>query len=387
MPSHTGPSRSLSAVLPLIMLMCLASPGSQPARGQDPATAKPVKKKLTRDQRYDALAQDVEHLEKQSNVLKQVVRLVRPTVVHIDAETNGQVTGTGSKKFQVEEAGSGFIIKLGDQHYVITNRHVVKYAALKDIKIKLADGRQITPTKTWGDPETDVAVLAVSAPRLVAARVGDSSRTEIGDFVLAIGSPFGLSHSVTFGIVSAKGRRDLDLAGDVKFQDFFQIDAAINPGNSGGPLINLRGQVIGVNTAIATNTGTNDGVGFSIPIDVVMIVARQLVDHGSVARAFLGVSLDRKFGPAAAATVGLRSPRGTRITAITPRSPAEAAHLQPGDVILEYNGIRVEGDSHLPNLVSLTEVGKEVPLLILRDHKQMTVIVKVAPKPNDKVAK
>ena len=139
--------------------------------------------------------------------------------------------------------------------------------------------------------------MAVEAADLIPASLGDSDRMEIGDFVLAVGSPFGLSHSVTFGIISARGRHDLEL-GDatIRFQDFLQTDAAINPGNSGGPLCNLRGQVIGINTAIASNSGGNEGIGFSIPVNLFMGVARQLIDNGKVTRAFLGVTLDAKFG-------------------------------------------------------------------------------------------
>ena len=154
---------------------------------------------------------------------------------------------------------------------------------------------------------------------------------EIGDFVLAVGSPFGLSHSVTFGIISAKGRRDLELGdGEVRYQDFLQTDAAINPGNSGGPLFNLRGEVIGMNTAIASSSGGNEGIGFTIPINMVMMIARQLVERGTVVRAYLGVGLDDSSAPAAATSVGLPRPGGARLKCRRlPASPAEAAKLKP----------------------------------------------------------
>jgi serine protease Do len=156
-----------------------------------------------------------------------------------------------------------------------------------------------------------------------------------------------------------------------------QTDAAINPGNSGGPLVNLRGEVIGINTAIASNSGGNEGIGFAIPIDMFMTIARQLVESGKVTRAFLGVNLNSKFGPSMATELGLSRPVGAHITSITPRSPAEAAKLQLGDVILEFNRTPVEDDAHLVNLVSLTELGKTVPLLIFRDRKPLTVTVEV----------
>ena len=337
--------------------------------------------KISRTSAFKALAEEVATLEKQSNVLKKVVKLVQPTVVHIEAEKTDQNSVHFGHRSQVEEAGSGFVIKLANQYYVVTNRHVIKNAAMRDIKITLADGRLVNPTKAWSDPETDIAVMAVNASHLIASRLGSSDEMEIGDFVLAVGSPFGLSHSVTFGIISAKGRRDLELGDDVRFQDFMQTDAAINPGNSGGPLISLRGEVIGMNTAIASSSGGNEGIGFTIPVNMVMAVVRQLVDHGSVVRAYLGVTLDRKFGPAMATTVGLQRPRGARVNLITPGSPAELAKLLPGDVILEYDRTRIENDSHLISMVSLTPVGKEVALVVFRDHKFVNLSVKVSTSP------
>ncbi|HEV3136835.1 MAG TPA: trypsin-like peptidase domain-containing protein [Pirellulales bacterium] len=342
----------------------------------------------SRDKIYEALASEVTALERQSNLLKMVVKLVRPTVVHIEAEKTEAASARYGRTSHVEEAGSGFIVKLNNQFYVLTNRHVIKAATIKNIKIRLADGRQINPTRTpWSDPETDIAIMSVGAAGLVHAKLGNSDGTDIGDFVLAFGSPFGLSHSITFGIISAMGRRDLELGGDVKFKEFIQTDAAINPGNSGGPLVNLRGEVIGMNTAIASNSGGNEGIGFSIPINMVMIVARQLVQRGSVERAFLGVTLDRDFDSAMAISVGLKRPRGARIKDITPSSPAAVAKLQKGDVILEYGGVRIDNDSHLINLVSLTEVGREIPLLVFRDQKLTNVKVKLASAPSNRAAR
>lgn len=347
----------------------------EPARGL--ADLQDVEVEAERTRLFNSLAAEVEQLEKQSNVLKKVVKLVSPTVVHIEADKIDQLSLRFGRQGQIEEAGSGCIIALAGRYFVLTNRHVIKNAVMRDIKIKLADGRILTPERVWSDPATDVAVMAISGQRLVPARIGNSDQVEIGDFVLAVGSPFGLSHSVTFGIVSAKGRRDLELGDDVKFQDFMQTDAAINPGNSGGPLMNLRGEVIGINTAIASSSGGSEGIGFTIPINMAMVIARQLVERGTVVRAFLGVRLDAKFGPAMATTVGLQRPRGTRITEITPGSPAESAKLQVNDIILEYDGVRIDNDSHLINLVSLTPVGKDVPVVVLRQRSLLTVRVKV----------
>jgi serine protease Do len=324
-------------------------------------------------------------LEAQSAIVKTVAKLIGPSVVHIEADAPVQ----RSRGRHLEEAGSGVIIDLQGKHYVLTNRHVIRGSAPEGIKINLADGRRIFPSKVWKDEETDVAVMAVSAPDLVAAPLGNSDRMEIGDFVLAVGSPFGLSRSVTYGIISAKGRRDLKL-GDaaVDFQEFLQTDAAINPGNSGGPLVNLRGEVIGINTAIASNSGGSEGIGFAIPINMFMFVGRQLVDRGKVTRAFLGVNLNRKFSPAVAAEIGLPCLVGTQVTGVTKDSPAEAASLQVGDVILQYNHVEVENDEHLINLVRLTEVGSVVPLVVFRDGQTLTVEVELAsrsqfPQPNN----
>jgi serine protease Do len=361
---------------PALLAMLVAAALVQSARAQeepeDDAQVQAVRAKM-----YELLSREVSALERQSNALKMVVKLARPTVVHIEADKiEPTVLQYGSRR-HVEEAGSGYIVELNGHHYVVTNRHVIKEAPVKKITIRLADGRTIHPTRVWSDRETDVAIMAVEATGLVSAKLGNSDEVEIGDFVLAVGSPFGLSHSMTFGIVSAMGRRDLVLSETVKFQDFIQTDAAINPGNSGGPLINLRGEVIGMNTAIASNSGASEGIGFSIPINMVRFVAKQLVEDNSVKRAFLGVALDHTFDSAMAISVGLKRPRGTRIKAVTPDSPAEAAKLQAGDVVLEFGGVKVEDDNHLVNLVGLTEPGREVPIVILRDQKQYRVNVKL----------
>jgi serine protease Do len=183
---------------------------------------------------------------------------------------------------------------------------------------------------------------------------------------------------VTYGIISAKGRRDLELGDSrVKFQDFMQTDAAINPGNSGGPLVNLRGEVIGVNTAIASVHGGFEGIGFSIPINMFLHVARQLAEHGTVVRAFIGVNLDRDFGPSMAAELGLPRPTGAMVNAVTPGSPAERANLHVGDVILEFNHVNIDDDSHLVNVVGMTEVGKQVPLLVFRNRQTVHVNIEL----------
>jgi serine protease Do len=321
---------------------------------------------------FAELSADVDAFEKQGNILKRVIRYAKPNIVHIEAARL-----EGERKTS-EEAGSGTIIAIHGHHYVLTNRHVIKESVPSRIKIKLADGRLLYPTKVWSDRGTDIAVMAVNAENLVPANIGDSDQLEMGDFVLAVGSPFGLSHSVTYGIISAKGRRDLELGDDdVRFQDFLQTDAAINPGNSGGPLLNLRGEVIGMNTAIASSSGGNEGIGFTIPINMAMAVATQLIERGAVVRAFLGVQLDSKFSPEAAHKLGLPRAEGARVSGVTAGSPAALANIRVGDVILQFEGQRIEDDGHLVNLVSNTPLEKEVSMTIYRDGRPVSLKVKV----------
>jgi serine protease Do len=358
------------------LLLLLLLPGAQADDFAD-ATHSVHASASSRDRLYAELAADVAELEQRGSILKRIVKLVTPAVVHIEAKR--ELDANRSPRTESEETGSGVIIERSGKHYVLTNRHVIKHSTPTGINIKLSDGRVVHPTQTWGDPGTDVAIMALTTEGVVAARLGDSSKLEIGDFVLAVGSPFGLSHSVTYGIISAKGRRDLRLGDDsVQYQDFLQTDAAINPGNSGGPLLNLRGEVIGLTTAIASTSGSNEGIGFAIPVNMAMAIANQLVERGTVVRAFLGVKLDSSFGPAEAARLGMPRPEGTRVTGITKSSPAEAARIQVGDVILEFDGIRVEDDMHLINLVSLTPVHKEVDVRILREGQPLGLRVRVA---------
>ena len=332
----------------------------------------------TRRQLLQEIDRDVAALERQGTLLKRVVRLVTPTVVHIEAAKSGREDIRFSRR-SVEEAGSGVVIEHSGGFYVLTNRHVINDSLLTQIRIKLADSRVLHPRQVWTDRGTDVAIMEISAPNLVPARLGDSDQLEIGDFVLAVGSPFGLSHSVTFGIISAKGRRDLKLGdGSVKYQNFLQTDAAINPGNSGGPLLNLRGEVIGINTAIASSSGGSEGIGFSIPINMVMKVATQLIERGNVVRAYLGVRLDSRFDAARASSLGLPRPAGALITTVTPNSPAAESDLHEGDVILKVNGVAVEDDAHLVNMVSLAGVGEAINLVVYRGGKTLAVKVQVA---------
>jgi serine protease Do len=323
-----------------------------------------------RDRLYDELHRDVAALERELSIYKRVVQLVAPSVVHVQAKP------LADYRFRrdVEEAGSGVLVRMGERDYVLTNRHVVKHSDAEHIKLELYDGRQISPTQILTDPETDVAVLAVNSPNLIPARLGDSDKAEIGDPVMAFGNPFNLRQSVTRGIISGKGRSNLDLGdGGVDYQNFMQTDAAINPGNSGGPLVNIRGEVIGLNTAIASNSGGNDGIGFTIPVNIAVSVMRQLIETGRVERGFLGVTLDGYFDARAAELAGLPRLLGTRVKNVTTRSPAALAGLQVNDVIISFNGAQIENDQHLISLVKLSDVGRRVEMDVLRNGQYVKI--------------
>ncbi len=354
-----------------------------PAQNTIPASLEHAK--TLSPERQAELRQELERhlvvLDAQAAVMKTVAKLVGPSVVFIESQRGPDA----SRRHIIQEDGSGVIIKWKEKFYILTNRHVVRDTPLSAIKIDLADGRRIAPDKVLNDEESDAAVLAVSAPDLVAAPLGDSDKLEIGDFVMAMGSPFGLNQSFTHGIISGKGRRNLKLGesnskngeSNFKNQDFLQTDAAINPGNSGGPLVNLRGEIIGINTAIASNSGMSEGCGFAIPINMFMFAAGQLIETGKVTRGYIGVQLNSRFGPEAAADAGLPRLMGAKINAISPRTPAEAAKLQAGDIILEFNHIPIDDDGQLVNVVSMTEVGATVPMLIFRNRQAQTVQIEI----------
>ncbi|MCH2177871.1 MAG: trypsin-like peptidase domain-containing protein [Mariniblastus sp.] len=303
------------------------------------------------------------------SVVKNVVKLTRPAVVHIEAKKRQKQpisSGSNRQSSYVEEAGSGIVLRHGDRNFIVTNYHVIENSAVSDIRIE-ADGKWFVPNRVVHDRETDLSVMFIDRSDLVPAQLGNSATVDIGEFVVAIGSPFGLSHSVSYGIVSAMGRRDLELGPQgVRYQNFIQTDASINPGNSGGPLINLRGQVIGINTAIASNSGGSDGIGFSIPISMVMRIVTDLIEYGEVQRGFLGVSLDARFTPQKAISMGLERTHGARVSAITPNSPAAEAGCQIGDIILEIDGRTISNDSHLVTEVSLVPIGSEIELDVFR---------------------
>jgi S1-C subfamily serine protease len=309
-------------------------------------------------------------LEDIGKVFERVALHSSPAVVSIDSRHRGE-----DGRVKSEDFGSGVLIrpKEGGKVVVVTNLHVLGKAAAAEIDVMLSDGRVFHPTSIWRDYDTDLALLESPFSDLPAAKLADSDEARVGQWVLVLGSPFGLTQSVTHGIISARNRRQIGMPGSIRIKEFLQTDAPINPGNSGGPLVNLKGEVIGINTAIASYTGKNSGVGFSIPSNLVKWVASELVTHGEVRRAFLGVIFPPSYDNDKAVALGLPMLRGALVDSVHPASPAAEAGLKRNDIILEFAGQPVEDENHLINTVALTPIGRKVEMLIWRDRAKKTV--------------
>ena len=267
-------------------------------------------------------------------------------------------------------AGSGVIVD-AEQGHILTNHHVVEDASA--LSVSLLDGRELDARFVGGDPDTDIAVLEVSADGLSEAQFGNSDDIRIGDAAYAIGNPFGLGHTATSGMISAVGREGI---GDSRFQDFIQTDASINPGNSGGPLVDSQGRVIGINTAILARGGGNIGIGFAVPSNMAEAVMDQIITHGAVERGRVGVAL-QTLTPDLADAMALDSPGGALIAQVDPGSPASSAGLEPGDVVVSIDDTRVESASALANRIALKRPGDQVTLEIVRDGARETLAVEV----------
>jgi S1-C subfamily serine protease len=325
----------------------------------------------------NGLAAPISDVLRLSDRFEAVARKVSPAVVSVEATKPARPnTSARDKKRPVEESGSGVIIKLqGRRGYlVLTNNHVIDQARPSQITISLADGRLLQPGRIWADAESDVALLSIdNEDSLPAAVLGDSDTARVGQWVLAIGSPFGLNQSVTHGIISARERGEVSLGSTIRIKDFLQTDAAINPGSSGGPLVNLEGQVIGINTAIASHSGNNSGVAFSIPVNLVKRVMKQLMETGGVARGYLGLQLASAFEPADARKLGLDRVRGAWVEAVFPNTPAAAAGLKVNDVVLRADQVVIRNENHLINLISTLSPGQRVRLEVWRERKIVTL--------------
>ena len=293
----------------------------------------------------------------------------------------------GEERAQI--LGSGFIFKRkGDEYFIMTNNHVVRGA--KKIIVKLSDkseykGKSVKVVGT--DPKTDVAVLKIKADHeLPVAKLGDSDKIRVGDWAIAIGNPFGLERTVTVGVISAKGRSGLILPESPTYQDFIQTDAAINFGNSGGPLVNIRGEVIGINTAIKTPSGGFVGIGFAIPINLAKYVTEQLIEKGRVVRGYLGINI-QPITPDLAEAYGLEKPEGVIVTKVFKDTPAHKGGIKEGDVIVEFNGKPVKDLEKFRIMVAETPPGTKVQIVVVREGgKRKTLNIALGEYPEEEVA-
>ncbi|MBM4286686.1 MAG: DegQ family serine endoprotease [Deltaproteobacteria bacterium] len=276
--------------------------------------------------------------------------------------------GDMPKEFRSRSLGSGFIFDR--EGYIITNNHVIEGA--DKIRVKLLDGREFKAVIKGRDPMTDLALIKIESPThdLPVLPLGNSDAIQVGDWVLAVGNPFGLSHTVTQGIISAKGR----VIGAGPYDDFLQTDASINPGNSGGPLVNLKGEVVGINSAIVA---TGQGIGFAIPSNMAQSIIPQLKEKGTVVRGLLGVQI-QTVTPELAKSFGLKEPMGALVAEVNPGTPAAKVGLQRGDIITEFNGTAIKEMHELPKLVAHTAPGQTVKLKVVRGGKEQTFSVTIA---------
>jgi Do/DeqQ family serine protease len=272
---------------------------------------------------------------------------------------------------QFQSAGSGVIVD-AKNGYIITNHHVVENAS--EITITLLDNRSFAAKVIGSDEGADIAVLQAKQPNLVAMALGDSAHLEVGDFVVAVGNPFGLQHTVTAGIVSALGRSGINPEG---YEDFIQTDASINPGNSGGALVNLKGELVGINSAILSGSGGNIGIGFAIPVNMVKGVMEQLIKYGQVKRGILGVNI-YNVTPEIAKEFGLTESTGALVAGVAAGSSAERAGIKTGDIITSINGVVMKSASELRNSIGMLRVGDKVEIGLLRDGKPLKVTALIA---------
>jgi serine protease Do len=278
------------------------------------------------------------------------------------------------------EGGLGSGVIISSDGYILTNNHVVDGAT--DVRVTLPDRREFKAKVIGTDPKTDIAVIKIDATDLPAITIGNSSKLQVGDEVLAIGNPYGVGQTVTMGIVSATGRANMGIE---DYEDFIQTDASINPGNSGGALVNDRGELVGINTAIlAAGSGGNQGIGFAVPVNLAREVMDQIVTHGQVTRAYIGVTV-QEVSPAIAKAIGLDGPKGALVADVSPNSPAQKAGLQSGDVILSVNGTPIQESNQLRMDISMMGTNQALKLQVFRNGKVQDLNAETAALPNQKV--
>ncbi len=362
------------------------------------------------EQQVELAKEQLKTLDDLSSAFKKVNKAMEQSVVHLRVEKKSRASaripelddemlrrffdrdGDGQpdlpdRDFSQQATGSGVIMDVnGDEAFIVTNNHVVDEA--DKIIVVLQDGRQADAATLVGtDPKTDIAVVKIKAERLIPATFGDSDQLEKGDIIVAFGSPFGYVGSMSHGIVSALNRQAGVISSSFAYENFIQVDAPINPGNSGGPLVNLKGEVVGINTAIASRSGSFSGVGFAVPSNQVKTVYNSLKSHGKVVRGYLGVQIadvknaDPRMKDDIEA-VGYKGENGVFVRQVLRDSPAFKI-LQPGDIITDINGKSVSTMNELRNVIALSPPGEEVKLSVWRDKKTETVTVKLAEQPDD----
>lgn len=339
--------------------------------------------------------ESIELLSKAGQAMAEVVAATKPAVVNISTTRTikapeipspffddpffrrffGDEFGHPRKPREHKQASLGSGVIVNREGYILTNNHVIKDA--DEIRVRLSDKREFTGKVIGTDPKTDLAVIKINSDHLPVVKWGDSDALRVGETVIAIGNPFGLTQTVTSGIVSATGRANVGIA---DYEDFIQTDAAINPGNSGGALINVKGELVGINTAIFSTSGGYQGIGFAIPSNMAKVVMENLIKRGKVIRGWLGVVI-QPITPELAKQFGLKEEKGVLIGDVVEDGPAEKAGIQRGDVIIEYDGKEVSEPTALRNMVANTKPGKEVKVKIIREGKEKTLQVTIAELP------
>ncbi|HMK56339.1 MAG TPA: DegQ family serine endoprotease [Dissulfurispiraceae bacterium] len=336
------------------------------------------------------------HIEETSRAFSEIVKAVSPAVVNISStkivkkqqapyedffDYFTPSPDAKSRKFKEQSLGSGVIVS--HDGYIVTNSHVIEQSS--EIRVTLYDRRSFRARIIGSDLKTDIAIIQIDAKDLPLIRWGDAEKLQVGEFVLAIGNPFLLSNTVTMGIVSAVGRADVGIA---DYEDFIQTDAAINPGNSGGPLVNIKGELVGINTAIFSKTGGYQGIGFAVPSNMVKAVMEQLVNSGKVTRGWIGITI-QELTPELAQQFGLKYQEGelsgVLVSDVTRGGPAQKASIMRGDIVLEYNGRKIQDVGQLRNLVAQSKVGSQASLKVLRRDKEITATATVAELPAESI--